>query len=444
MRYRSLFVPSRYYRRSAENLIFICFESAAIVQNELAIRMCKITCCRWALLPTTTPLGRAKLEVSYADRLLRMGHPELAETHLQNAITIFEKLGDVLALAVTKGKIADILDARGDLDAALKIRTEEQLPIFEKLGNVRELAITKGKIADTLEARGDLDAALKIRTEEQLPIFEQLGDVRSLAIAKSKIADILQARGDLDAALKIRTEEVLPIFEQLGDMRSLAVAKGKIADILEDRGDLDAALKIRTEEQLPIFEKLDDVRELAVTKGKIADILQARGDLDAALKTRTEEQLPIFERLGDVRSLAVAKGKIAGILEARGDLDAARQLHLDSLLAAERMGAVEIIMHAKFSIARIGVTKGISSADEAQLLVQYSLEAYAIARSLKRPDAIAAIGFQVLSVLKSREAISEAQVVAEEVATALEKLGHKERADELRSQAAQWRSDERD
>jgi len=36
----------------------------------------------------------------------------------------------------------------------------------------------------------------------------------------------------------------------------------------------------------------------------------------------------------------------------------------------------------------------------------------------------------------------EAKAVAEEVAVALEKLGHKGRADELRSQAAQWRSGE--
>jgi tetratricopeptide (TPR) repeat protein len=386
--------------------------------------------------------SRAKLEVGYANRLWRRGQPELAMTHLTNAITIFGQLGDLRSLAVAKGSIADILEARGDLDAALKIRTEEELPTYEKLGDVRSLAVTKGSIADILYARGDLDAALKIRTEEELPTYEKLGDVRSLAVTKGSIADILYARGDLDAALKIRTEEELPTYEKLGDVRALAVAKAKIADILYARGDLDAALKIRTEEELPTYEKLGDVRSLAVAKGKIADILQARGDLDAALKIRTEEELPTYEKLGDVRELAVTKGKIADILQARGDLDSARQLHLDNLSAAERMGEAEGIVHAKFSIARIGVAKGISSAEEAQLVVQYFLDAYAMARGLGRPDAIAAIGLEVLRVLKSMKAISEAKVVAEEVAAALEKLGRKGRADELRSQAAQWRSDE--
>ncbi len=384
----------------------------------------------------------AMLEAGYAVRLWRRGQPELAVTHLTNVVTIFEKLGDVRELAITKGKIADILYARGDLDAALKIRTEEELPTYEKLGDVRSVAVTKGQITDILEARGDLDAALKIRTEELAPIFEKLGDVRMLAVAKGKIADVLYARGDLDAALKIRTEEELPTYEKLGDVRELAVAKGKIADILEARGDLDAALKIRTEEQLPIFEKLGDVRSVAVSKGQIADILHARGDLDAALKIRTEEQLPTYEKLGDVRGLAVTKAKIADILEARGDLDAARQLNLDNVSAGERMGDAQVIMRAKFSIARIGVAKGISSAEEAQLVVQYFRDAYAMARGLGRPDAIAAIGLEVLGILQSTGAISAAKVVAEEVAAALEKLGLNERADELRSQAAQWRSDE--
>jgi len=47
--------------------------------------------------------------------------------------------------AVTMGKIADILQARGQLDEALKIRTDEELPVYERLGDVRSRAVTMGK-----------------------------------------------------------------------------------------------------------------------------------------------------------------------------------------------------------------------------------------------------------------------------------------------------------
>ena len=35
-----------------------------------------------------------------------------------------------------------------------------------------------GQIANVLSSRGELDEALRIRREEELPVYERLGDVR--------------------------------------------------------------------------------------------------------------------------------------------------------------------------------------------------------------------------------------------------------------------------
>ena len=64
------------------------------------------------------------------------------------------------------------------LAASQRIRHEEELPVYERLGDVRLRAVTKGKIADILQGRGELDEALRIRREEQLPVYQRLGDVR--------------------------------------------------------------------------------------------------------------------------------------------------------------------------------------------------------------------------------------------------------------------------
>jgi tetratricopeptide (TPR) repeat protein len=92
------------------------------------------------------------------------------------------------------GKIADILQARGELDKALDIRQQEQLPVYERLGDVREKAVTMGKIADILQSRGELDKALEIRQQEELPVYERLGNVRGLLICRTKIALLLHER----------------------------------------------------------------------------------------------------------------------------------------------------------------------------------------------------------------------------------------------------------
>ena len=192
------------------------------------------------------------------------------------------------------GQIADILQARGELDEALRIRREEELPVFERLGDVRSRAITMGKIADILQARGELDEALRIRREEQLPVYERLGDVRSRAITMGKIADILQARG---AARRGAAHPPRGAAAGLRAARRRARARAspwaRSPTSCRPAAQLDEALRIRREEQLPVYERLGDVRSRAVTMGQIADILQARGELDEALRIRREEELPV-------------------------------------------------------------------------------------------------------------------------------------------------------
>ena len=89
----------------------------------------------------------------------------------------------------------------GRPDRALAAAREKR-ELDLKRGADREAALAAGLMADILTDRGQLDDALKIRQEEELPVFERLGDVRARAVTMGKIADILQTRGQLDDALK--------------------------------------------------------------------------------------------------------------------------------------------------------------------------------------------------------------------------------------------------
>jgi len=50
------------------------------------------------------------------------------------------------------------------------------------------------QIADILNSRGDLDEALRVRTEEELPVYVKLGDVRLLLVGRANLAMYLQSR----------------------------------------------------------------------------------------------------------------------------------------------------------------------------------------------------------------------------------------------------------
>jgi len=197
--------------------------------------------------------------------------------------------------------LGQVAHRAGDLDAALAAADAKQA--FDKgRGNEREAALAASLRADILTARGELDEALRIRTEEELPVYEKLGDVRAKAVTQGKIADILMARGELDEALRIRTEEQLPVYDKLGDVHAKAVTQGKIADILMARGELDEALCIRTEEELPVYEKLGDVRSMLVARANIGinlltrnapgDRAEARRLFDLALADARRLKLP--------------------------------------------------------------------------------------------------------------------------------------------------------
>jgi tetratricopeptide (TPR) repeat protein len=221
--------------------------------------------------------GKAITQGQIADILKDRGElDEALRIHREEELPVYERLGDVRGKAVTLRKIADIVVAQGQFEEGMNL-LNQAVQLVTPLGFIRDIAVFRGRIAGILRACGELDEALRIRREEELPVYERLGAVREKAITQGQIADILQARGQLDEALRIRREEELPVYERLGDVRSKAITQGKIADILQDRGQLDEALRIRREEQLPVYERLGDVRSRLVCQANIALTLVGRG-----------------------------------------------------------------------------------------------------------------------------------------------------------------------
>ncbi|QJW98435.1 protein kinase domain-containing protein [Frigoriglobus tundricola] len=204
----------------------------------------------------------------------------------------------------------------------------------------RDRAICRGMIADVLEQQGQVDEALRIRREEELPVYERLGLVRSKAVTMGKIADVLEQQGQVDEALRIRREEELPVYERLGLVREKAVTMGQIADVLEQQGQVDEALRIRREEELPVYERLGLVRLKAVTMGRIADVLKRQGRVDEALRIYREDVLPVLTSIPDAYwvmrfKTQLAKGLVRPNRNENGN--EARDLLMDALALSQQL-----------------------------------------------------------------------------------------------------------
>jgi tetratricopeptide (TPR) repeat protein len=191
---------------------------------------------------------------------------------------------------------ADVSRNLGDLDASLRCATVLR-DRARSAGAERMAALGTGQIADILQARGDLDEALRIRREEELPVYEKLGDIRSRAVTMGQIADILQARGDLDEALRIRREEQLPVYEKLGDIRERAVTILKIALVEAGQGKPAEADRIFETECIPVFERLGARVDLAMARFLHAQIKAALGR-DGEARALAVRALDDAEKLG--------------------------------------------------------------------------------------------------------------------------------------------------
>ena len=199
-------------------------------------------------IDTADSRDHAMLLSEAASRRMQTGDLDAAEPMLRDAVEQFERLGDVRSKAVTMGNIADILQARGQLDEALRIRTDEQLPVYERLGDVRSKAVTMGKIADILQARGQLDEALRIHLEERLPVAERLRDIDSIAHIRFRCASLRFERGGWGAgeAQTIHDElaESYAIFRHLGRADAIAVIGAFYGQVLAGCGETEAGLEV--------------------------------------------------------------------------------------------------------------------------------------------------------------------------------------------------------
>jgi hypothetical protein len=103
----------------------------------------------------------------------------------------------------------------------------------ERPGDVRAKAVTQGKIADVLQARGDLDEALRIRREEELPVYERLGATRDLLVGRAKVALNLLARN----APRDREEAAELLRQAHAAAEKMGITEaGQIREIMDDEG----------------------------------------------------------------------------------------------------------------------------------------------------------------------------------------------------------------
>lgn len=284
------------------------------------------------------------------ERQQASGEIAAAGQSYSEAEKLFRAAGDKWSIAITRGKVADILMMQGKLAEAYRIREKEELPVYEALGDKRSIAIARGEIADILMAQGDLIEARRIR-EEQLPVYEALGDKRSIAATRGKLADILMAQGNLAQARRIREEEELPVYEALGDKQAIVVTRGKIAQMLTTEGHLDEALEMHLS-RLPDAKSLRDADSVAHIRFSCAQIRLTRGDHERGgiqtIYDELDEAFRIYFQIGKADGIAYVGNLLGQLLNMGGHWSA----------------GIAVLRQARDAFAKLGKAERVAECDD--------------------------------------------------------------------------------
>ena len=160
------------------------------------------------------------------------GDYDTAHNLYQQALAIFEELGNRAGMATTYHQLGMLAQARGDYDTAHNLY-EQSLHIKEELGNRAGMAATYHQLGVLAQARGDYDTAHNLY-EQSLRIEEELGNRAGMATTYGQLGVLAQARGDYDTA-HTYYQRALTIFEELGDRVNIAKVRRNLGILAKDQ-----------------------------------------------------------------------------------------------------------------------------------------------------------------------------------------------------------------
>ncbi len=272
----------------------------------------------------------AALQVNAGLLFARQRRMDEAEALWQQALSVFESLGDRRGQGVVLGNLAAAASARGQLARSDELN-QRALALFRELKLDGSRARTAYNLGLARARAGDLAAAAAL-FEEAAIVYQAIGQLDLLLHVQASRAELLFEAGELAAAAAI--------LDTVDDSDSFAA--DSLARILVARAGL-AQRRAQLDEARQLHERARSLRDRAGLERWAAqsdlDLLRIdflAGGNPVDIRIGAEALAMRFARWEEARALARAQQLVAEALLTQGRVDEARLALLQARAAAER------------------------------------------------------------------------------------------------------------
>jgi len=225
--------------------------------------------------------GKANYIRSLGDVHLSLSGYEAARTAYQQALPLYQQIGDKLGEANCIKSLGDVHLGLSDYEAA-RTAYQQALPLFQQIGSKRDEANCIKSLGDVYLNLSDYEAA-RTAYQQALPLYQQIGDKRSEANCIKSLGNIHLHLSDYESAWTAY-QQALPLYQQIGSKRDEANCIKGLGDVHLGLSDYEAALTAH-QQALPLFQQTGDKLGEANCIYGLGQILAEQEDIELAIQT---------------------------------------------------------------------------------------------------------------------------------------------------------------
>jgi tetratricopeptide (TPR) repeat protein len=286
-----------------------------------------------------TENGQASVQIQ-AEQLLKqgaeqfqMGQPRAALNTWQQALALYQQLGDRQGEARTFSNLGAAYGTLGDLRQAISFY-EQSLILVRDLNDAEGIRYALGNLGYSHQALGNYAEAIAYH-QQDLALAQEQQDLAGTQYALNNLGIAYKAQGNYDRAVAL-FQQSLAMARQVSNRAGEANSLGNLGNVYAEQGHYPQALAAYGQ-TLTLMQELHNLRGEGIVIERLGNVYMALGNPDQAI-AHYQRSLAIARTTSDPSRIATVLGNLGIVHRSQGHLEQAIDFLQQSLALSRQLG----------------------------------------------------------------------------------------------------------